>query len=132
MDQTRMSRHHGRMTFCAVDERPHGLAPAGQRREAPPGHRFGNVIPRSFGSEQVVVPDALVVAAPVGRLLLCSDGSPTELSPTVIGGVLAGFADPLATADRLVPVAPCAAAGDDTAAVVVAASAVVRAAPPSR
>lgn len=82
-------------------------------------HRFRSIVTRALGVDPVVEPDTVFVPAPVGRLLLCSDGLTAELSPTAIGRVLAGIVGPQAAADRLVELALRGAARDNITAVVV-------------
>lgn len=65
-------------------------------------HRLRRVVTRALGIDGATHPDTSFVPAPVGRLLLCSDGLSAELSPQTIGRVLAGVVHPQAAADRLV------------------------------
>lgn len=87
--------------------------------EAARHHRLRNVITRALGVDAVPMADTSFVAAPVGRLLLCSDGVSGELTPRTIGRVLAGIADPQAAADRLVELARRGTGHDDMTALVV-------------
>lgn len=90
------------------------ISPTDARR-----HRLRNVITRALGIDPVVEPDTILVPTPVGRLLICSDGLPAELSPTAIGRVLAGVDEPQAAADRLVELALRNEARDNVTAVVI-------------
>jgi protein phosphatase len=82
-------------------------------------HRLRHVVTRALGVDPVSLPDLEEVAAPVGRLLLCSDGLAAELSPRTIGRVLSAVVDPQRAAERLVQLAQRRAARDDVTAVVV-------------
>lgn len=82
-------------------------------------HRLRHVVTRALGLEDAGRPDVVFVPAPVGRLLLCSDGLTAGLSHRTIGRVLAGVDDPQNTADRLVVLATEADGGDDVTALVV-------------
>ena len=82
-------------------------------------HRLRHVVTRALGADGAADPDTTFVPDPVGRLLLCSDGLTAELSPRVIGRVLAGIADPQAAAERLVDLAVGCGARDDVTALVV-------------
>lgn len=82
-------------------------------------HHLRHVVTRALGVDEVACADVVVVPAPVGRLLLCSDGLTTGLSPQTIGRVLSGITDPQAAAERLVELARLAGASDDVTAVVV-------------
>ena len=84
-----------------------------------PAHHLRHVVTRALGVDEVACADVVVVTAPVGRLLLCSDGLTTGLSAQTFGRVLSGIADPQAAAERLVELAQLAGASDDVTAVVV-------------
>jgi len=83
------------------------------------GHRLRHVVTRALGTDAIARPDVVVLPAPVGRLLLCSDGLVDRLTPQAIGRVLVAIADPQRAADRLVELAVDGAAADDATAVVV-------------
>lgn len=82
-------------------------------------HPLRNVVTRALGVELGDGPDVTVVAPPIGRLLLCTDGLWADLSARTIGRVLAGIDDPQAAADRLVELALAGPARDNITAVVV-------------
>lgn len=82
-------------------------------------HPLRNVVTRAVGLDDDVVPDIHVIEAPVGRLLLCSDGLSGELSPHQIGRVLAGVTDPQDAADRLVELVLEGPARDNVSAIVL-------------
>jgi len=81
------------------------------------GHPLRHVVTRALGVDAIARADVSVLRAPVGRLLLCSDGLSVALTPRSIGRVLAGMDDAQAAAERLVQLANGAA--DDATAVVV-------------
>jgi PPM family protein phosphatase len=82
-------------------------------------HRWRHVVTRALGVDGAAEPDTSFVPAPVGRLLLCSDGVASALPPRAIGRVLAGFPDPRSAAERLVELADRLGTGDNATAVVV-------------
>lgn len=82
-------------------------------------HRLRHVVTRALGIDAIARPDVVVVPAPVGRLLLCSDGVADEVTPQAIGRVLAAIADPQRAAERLVELAVGRTAADDATALVV-------------
>lgn len=82
-------------------------------------HRLRSVLTRALGLDLVAQPDTVFVADPVGRLMLCSDGLTTELTPPAIGRVLTGIADPQDAADRLIELALRCSARDNLTAVVL-------------
>lgn len=84
-----------------------------------PGHPLRNVVTRAIGVNPEVAADVVVLAPPVGRLLLCSDGLSGELTPRIIGRVLAGVADPARAAHRLVELVLDGPARDNATAVVL-------------
>lgn len=88
-------------------------------REEARHHRHRNLITRALGIDAIAQADTMFIPAPVGRVLLCSDGLSTELGPRAIGRVLAGVDDPQAAADRLVELTLRSAAIDNVTAVVV-------------
>lgn len=82
-------------------------------------HPLRNVVTRHLGGDVPVVADVVEIAAPVGRLLLCSDGLSDQLTPRQIGRVLAGVADPTDAARRLVELVLGGTAPDNVTALVV-------------
>jgi len=82
-------------------------------------HRLRHLVTRALGTDPAVEPDVVVLPAPVGRLMLCSDGLVRELSPQSVGRVLAGIAEPQAAAERLVELARRRGADDDVTAMVI-------------
>lgn len=82
-------------------------------------HRLRHVVTRALGTDAVARPDVVVVPAPVGRLLLCSDGLADALTSQAIGRVLVAIEDPQWAAERLVQLAVGGDATDDVTAIVV-------------
>jgi PPM family protein phosphatase len=84
-----------------------------------------NVITRAIGAGSASEPDYWLLPAEEGdRILVCSDGLPTELDEARIDGILRAETHPQAAADRLVREAVAAGGRDNVTAVVVDALAV--------
>lgn len=82
-------------------------------------HRHRNVITRALGVDATVSPDLRPIVAPIGRLLLCTDGVSSVLGDAAIALVLAGDDDPQLAAERLVWTAVANGSQDDATAVVL-------------
>lgn len=82
-------------------------------------HPLRHVVTRALGVDARAQSDVTVLHPRVGRLLLCSDGLTTALTPQTLGRVLAGVSDPRSAAERLVELAVAVPARDDATAVVL-------------
>jgi PPM family protein phosphatase len=79
-----------------------------------------NVITRAIGAGSDSEPDYWLLPAEEGdRILICSDGLPTEIDDALIDHVLRSEAHPQAAADRLVREAVAAGGRDNVTALVV-------------
>jgi len=119
---------HGELSLLTHDHsHVQELVDAGRiSNEAAGRHRLRHVITRALGIDAEPWPDVGFVPAPVGRLMLCSDGLSSTLTAGAIGRVLVGVADPQAAAERLVELAAERGAADDVTALVVDAADGVR------
>lgn len=82
-------------------------------------HRLRHVITRALGVGAGTRADVALVAPPVGRFLVCSDGLTSVLEAHTIGRVLTGVDAPLEAAERLVDLAVRGGARDDVTALVI-------------
>ncbi|MDW3215456.1 MAG: protein phosphatase 2C domain-containing protein [Ilumatobacteraceae bacterium] len=82
-------------------------------------HRLRHLVTRALGVDGAAQPEVAFVPHAVGRLLLCTDGLASTVSPRSIGRVLSGIDDPRAAADRLVALSTRAGSVDSVTALVV-------------
>jgi len=83
-------------------------------------HPQRSIITRALGVDAAVEVDVYPVEPAVGdRILLCSDGLTTMVSPSVIAGILRREPDPTDAAERLIDAANAAGGEDNITAVVI-------------
>ncbi|MEY2960092.1 MAG: hypothetical protein RLZZ01_2660 [Actinomycetota bacterium] len=82
-------------------------------------HPMRHVLTRAVGIGPEVSPVVVRVAAPTGRLLLCSDGVSAHVRHADLERILATVDDPQRAADELVAAALAAAGRDDASAIVI-------------
>lgn len=113
--------HDGRLTLVTTDHThvqelvDDGLLTPEEARH----HPLRNVVTRSLGLTPEAIADVRVIAPPVGRLLICSDGLSGDVEPRVVGRVLAGVPDPQEAAERLVQIVESGPAHDNVSAIVL-------------
>ncbi len=97
------------------------LIAAGRITEADArNHPQRNVITRSLGGHQALVPDIWVLPVVEGeRFLICSDGLPLEVDETQIMELLVQLPSPQDAADALVGAAVSQGGRDNVSAIVV-------------
>lgn len=83
------------------------------------GHPMRHVLTRAIGIGHDVSPELRYVVAPLGRLMLCSDGVSAHLDDPTMRHILTSIGDPGHAADALVRAAIDAGSHDDATAIVV-------------